>query len=47
MSEFEGSWTDHGYHEYDPRYFYEDEDSEESNRPVEIDDWAKNDFDGG
>lgn len=40
-------WQDHGYHDYDPQYF-EDEDSEfESNRPVEVDDWAQGDFDGG
>lgn len=33
---------------YDPAYVGEesDEDSKESNRPVEIDDWAKGDFDG-
>ncbi len=48
MSEYEGSWEDHGYHDYDPRYFYEDEDSDaESNRPVGADDWAQGDFDGG
>jgi len=35
-------------HEYDPHYFYEDED-ESDNKPVDPDDWARNneDFDGG
>ena len=35
-------------HEYDPHYFYEDED-ESDNKPVGPDDWARNneDLDGG
>jgi len=48
MSEHEGSWGDHGYHDYDPRYFYE-EDEDENNQPVHPDDWARNneDLEGG
>ena len=31
---------------YDPAYVGEEQDSEESNHPVDVDDWAKGDFDG-
>ena len=42
------NWIDHGCHEYDPRYFHEDED-EGNNKPVGHDDWARNndDLEGG
>ena len=47
MSDYQESWQEHGYHDYDPQYFYEEDDTQESNRPVGADDWAKGDFDGG
>ena len=39
---------EHGYHDYDPQYFHE-EDDQESNTPVRPDDWARNneDLEGG
>jgi hypothetical protein len=49
MSDFHDDWTDHGYHDYDPRYFYEKDDDEGNNKPVNPDDWARNneDLEGG
>ena len=40
-------WIDNGYQDYDPQYFYEDDDY--NNKPVNPDDWARNndDLEGG
>ena len=47
MSDYDNSWDDHGFHDYDPRYFEDEDSDDESNRPVGVDDWAQGDFDGG
>jgi len=49
MNDILENWPEHGYGEYDPQYFYEDDtDSQNDNRPVHPDAWANNkDLEGG